>query len=117
MSGKPLLAGSQTNRRAEARHPPRARVKIECRKDLGLGPNLATAVLDISQIGAKITTTAEIPISEEVEIKLLSHALQKPVKVLANVVRIEALKNGAYSVGVRFQKPVTYAELRLLTNF
>jgi hypothetical protein len=107
-----------SNRRAGTRHPPRARVKVECRRGAsGLGPNLANELIDLSQLGAKITAKSELQIGEEVEITLLSHALQKPVRVLANIVRAEALKNGGFCSGVRFQKPVSYAELRLLTNF
>jgi hypothetical protein len=106
------------NRRVDNRIAPRARVKVECRKSSGgLGQNLATELIDLSQFGAKITSKAELVTGQEVEIILLSAALQKPVKVLANVVRSEELKNGAFRLGIRFQKSVSYGELRLLTNF
>ncbi len=118
MHNQPLKVESIANRRADTRHPPRARVKIECRRGAaGLGPNLAVELIDLSQLGAKITTKVELQIAEEIEITLLNSALTKPVKVLANVVRTEFLKDEVFRSGVRFQKPVSYAELRLLTNF
>jgi len=118
MHEPPRTVDSSHNRRADTRHPPRARVKVECRRGAaGLGPNLATELIDLSQLGAKITAKSELQIAEELEITLLSHALQKPVKVLANVVRAEVMKDSRFRYGVRFQRPVSYAELRLLTNF
>src|SRR5262245_50209362 len=118
MTEQPPSTSAAPNRRADSRHEPRARVKVECRKgSAGLGQNLATQVLDLSQLGAKITTKAELPVGAEVEISLLAAAFQRPVKVMANVVRSETLKDGSFRVGVRFQKPVSYADIRLLTNF
>lgn len=106
------------NRRSHPRYAPRAKVKFECRKgSSGLGANLASALLDLSQLGAKIVCKAEVEVGEEVEVTLVAPAFQKPVKVLANVMRTSDLKDGGCQIGVRFQRPISYADLRLLTNF
>src|SRR5262245_46721795 len=118
MTEQPISTPAAPNRRADHRYEPRAKVKVECRKgSAGLGQNLATEVLDLSQLGAKITTKVELPTGEEVEICLVAAAHQRPIKVMAHVVRTESLKNGSYRLGVRFNTPVSYADLRLLTNF
>jgi hypothetical protein len=111
-------AEKPVNRRADPRYMPRAKVKVECRRgQSGLGPNLATGLLDLSQLGAKLTTKDELAAGTAVEISLLSAGLTKPIKVPAEVVRSEALKNDTWRLGVRFTKALTYAELRQLTNF
>jgi hypothetical protein len=108
----------ESNRRMHPRYAPRAKVKIECRKgSSGLCANVAMALLDLSQFGAQITTKSEMTVGQEVEITLVAPAFQKPLKMLANVMRAEGMKDEGYKMGLRFQKPITYAELRLLTNF
>jgi hypothetical protein len=106
------------NRRSHPRYAPRAKVKVECRKgSSGLSANIAAALLDLSQLGAKLISKTEIDVGAEVEVTLVAPAFQKPIKVLANVMRASDLKDGRIQIGVRFQHPISYADLRLLTNF
>ena len=106
------------NRRSHPRYAPRAKVKIECRKGAsGLSANIASSLLDLSQLGAKIIAKTEVDVGSEVEVILVAPAFQKPIRILAIVMRASDLKDGGCQIGVRFHHPISYADLRLLTNF
>ncbi len=81
---------------------------------MGFGPNIAEAILDISQSGARLLLRAAVPIGKEVEVQLLGRGEARPVKLLAQVVWIAATENERYAAGLRFNKILAYAELSRL---
>jgi hypothetical protein len=100
------------NRRAGRRLPPRARVKVTCRKgSLDLGPNLAVTLLDISQSGARLVVRGELAVRQEVFLTLEGAASGRQARRLAEVVWCVPVADGASCVGLRLQKPLPYADL------
>ena len=75
------------NRRNERRCPPKRSVKVTCRKGaLGLGPNLALSLLDVSETGVRLIVKEELKARQEVEITLLGIGQQRPLQVMGAVV-------------------------------
>jgi hypothetical protein len=104
-----------TNRRAFARKQPKA-ARCRCRKGImGLGPDLALALLDLAQSGASLLVKAPLEPKQLVVIELDGVICPKPVSLDAQVVRCDPTPEGAYVVGVRFQRNLPYAELQRLT--
>jgi hypothetical protein len=103
-----------TNRRAFARKLPKG-TRCRCRKGmLGIGPDLAVALMDLSQVGALILLKAALEPKQRVVLELYSVASPKPVNVEARVVRCEPAAEGTCLVGVRFERNLPYAELQRL---
>jgi c-di-GMP-binding flagellar brake protein YcgR len=100
------------NRRISLRRKVRKSVKVECRSGaLGLGANLALAILDLSDTGACLVVSQNLPgPPAEVEIVLNGTNLRQAIKRLAYVrwqVKTEA---GQFCVGVEFQKRLSYRD-------
>jgi hypothetical protein len=104
------------NRRSSQRRTPRGMPRMECRRGyLGLGPNLAEKLLDISQTGARFLSTTELPAGVEVEVVVISYGRPKPVKVLGAVVRSQAEADGHWIVSIRFDHYIDYATWQQVT--
>ena len=82
---------------------------------LGLGKNLASSVLDVSEAGARLLLNAHLAEGTEFEINLEGPG-SKPVKLLAVVVWSVGAADGRFVTGVRFQKPLDYAALTALSR-
>jgi hypothetical protein len=105
------------NRRRAPRRKPRGFVKLECRKgSIGLGSNLATTLLDVSETGARLVTHQELAIQQEVEIIFLGYGLRQKVRQLANVRWQLKLDDGKFCLGVEFQKRMTYADWQMISS-
>lgn len=103
------------NRRLSPRRPAKRSVRVTCQKGaLGLGPDLAVTLLDLSETGARLTVKEALPNKLEVEVGLMAQGQGRAVKRLANVVWCAAAEGGNHCIGVRFQKALTYAELQQL---
>ena len=50
---------------------------------LGLGPNVALSLFDVSQAGARVTVKAPLTLREQIEIGLSGIGHRRPVKNLA----------------------------------
>jgi len=95
---------------------PQGHVRIECRVGaMGLGPNIAAELLDISQTGASLVLTSNVGVGAEVEIVLHGSVYAKPIRVMAEVVRPLTTVDGRPAVSVRFAKALTYHTWQLLT--
>jgi hypothetical protein len=100
------------NRRKAARKIPRTTVKVECRRgSVGLGKNLATQFLDVSEGGVRILSTESLAPKQEVEVILLGLSYSKPLKRLANVSWSVPLENGQCCMGLEFQKRLLYQDI------
>jgi hypothetical protein len=110
------MDGAERNRRAGLRRTPRGRFKVELRKGtLGLGPNLAEALEDLSESGARLVLKALVAKGDEVELTLTGQGHLRPIKVVADVVRFEPLDGQRCRVGLRFQRLLKYADFQQLT--
>ena len=95
----------QQNRRRLRRASARSHVKLQCRKGaLGLGPNLASRVLDISDSGARLIVTQELKLSAEVEISIDGHGMKGMIRRLGIIRWQVKLETGQFCVGVEFHK-------------
>ena len=106
---------SQRNRRLNTRRPVKNRTKVLCRKGgLDLGPNLAAGTFNVSETGVRLALQEELPVGQEVTVTLECMALQRPLRVLGNVIWCrpgEAL----WEVGISFQKRLKYPDYLRLT--
>jgi hypothetical protein len=106
-----------SNRRAAPRCKPRSFVKLECRKGaIGLGLNLATTLMDVSETGVRLVISKELALQQEVEIVLTSHGLKQPIKRLGNIRWQLKLDDGKYCLGVEFQKRLAYSDWQNLAT-
>ena len=103
------------NRRSHPRRQAKKSTKIRCQKGImGMGPNVALTVLDISEAGLCFTAKADVAKGEEVEIELEGPGTRKPIKRRASVAWNVALADGNFCLGVRLDKFLSYAELQSL---
>jgi hypothetical protein len=97
------------NRRRSQRRRPRNSVKIECRLGAyGLGPNLASIALDVSDTGARLIIRDAVEPESEVEIIISAYGIRRPIKRLANVRWQVELAEGGFCIGTEFQKRIEY---------
>jgi hypothetical protein len=90
--------------------------RCRCRKGLlGIGPDLALALLDLSQAGASLLAKEALGPKQPVVVELYGVAYPKEVHVPGRVARCAPAPEGAYRVAVRFERYLTYAELQCLT--
>jgi hypothetical protein len=105
----------RSNRRASIRNKPR-RVRCRCHQGtLGLGPNLALSLLELSQTGASLLVKTALEPNQPVELELDGACYPKTVRVEARVVRSAPAPDGAYHVGLRFKRDLPAATLSRLT--
>jgi hypothetical protein len=99
-------------RRAYRRRVPKGGVRVTCQLGaLGLGPNVAVAVLDVSEGGARLAVTAAVPPGQEVEVTFAAPTLGRPVRRMAALVWCTPRDPGTWWAGARFDRRLPYAEL------
>ena len=104
------------NHRASRRYPPKRSTRVRAtRNSLGLGPNIALAVLDLSETGIRLLLGENLRRGQEFEV-VLESAGSRPVKVVAGVVWSVGTAEGQFCVGARFQKLIGYADVQALTR-
>jgi hypothetical protein len=96
--------------RKATRKNPRSSVKVEWRPgSSGRGKRFAAQFLDISEGGLRIVIPASVN-EDWVDISILGPNIAKPIKRFAKVVWSLALKEGAFCVGLEFQRRLSFAE-------
>jgi hypothetical protein len=112
MSTNPPSA-SPRNRRLSPRRSAKSGTKVECRKGtMGLGPNLAVGLLDVSESGARLLLKVALEPNQEVELVLLAVGQVREVKMPGRIVWCVAAADGRYCVGVQLQKRLGYSCLQ-----
>ena len=107
---------SMRNRRLAKRRPPKRSTKITCRKGaLGIGPNLALSLLDVSETGIRLVVKEDLKVRQEVEIGLLGIGHQRPIQIMGDVVWCVPAADGNHCLGVKFQRFLSYTDLQQLT--
>ena len=100
------------DRRENKRLPARSSVVIEVRKGiLGLGPNLAVNLLDLSVEGAGVLMSGKLQVGEQVEILLWGHVIRAKLKRLAKVRWVTKLEPDHFVMGFKFETPIPDTEL------
>jgi hypothetical protein len=72
--------------------------------------------LDISETGARLLVKEPLQTGQEVEVCLAGPAGFREIKALARVVWSLATADGAFCVGVQFEKRLPYATLQDLSR-
>ncbi len=119
MSDKPVPPQpGRRQRRTAPRRNPKGSTKAVCRKGgLGLGPNIARAVLDVSEGGARMLVKEALQAGDEVEISLSSLSTLHDVVRVGEVVWAVPAADGSCCVGVQFHKRLDYSLLLDLSRF
>jgi len=100
------------NRRANPRRFPKSSTRATCRRGyLGLRPNIAFSLLDVSETGARLLVKESLAKGEEVELGLLAPGCVREFSLPGEVVWCVATAAGAHCIGVQFQKRLSYAAL------
>jgi hypothetical protein len=112
-----IASTAQANRRHSLRRKPRGSVRVECRLGLlGLGRNLASTTLDISDSGARLIVTQALDFDREVEVVLTGYGMNKPIKRSAHTRWQVKLDDGRFCIGLEFQKRLDYRDLQTLAS-
>jgi PilZ domain len=110
-----LHTAAPGNRRNSQRRKPRSTVQVQCRRGMyGLGSNMATGTLDISETGVRLVISEELEPPDEVEIIVGGYGVQKPLKRTGVVRWALKLENGQFCIGVEFQKRLDFRLLQSL---
>jgi hypothetical protein len=80
-----------------------------------LGPNLALAVLDVSESGVRLIQKTALALGQEVSLTLDHKARNCTIKRLGRVIWSVALADGTFATGISFEKYVEFADLQRLT--
>jgi hypothetical protein len=108
---------AHANRRKSQRRTPRSSVKLECRiGSFGLGPNLASSTLDLSDNGACLIVTQAVEVKKDIEIVVAGYGLNKQIKRSAQVRWQVKLDDGRYCIGVHFQKRLEWRDWMSLVS-
>jgi hypothetical protein len=111
------LTPSKKNRRRCRRRPPKSRVRVTCRRGgLDLGPNLGLTVLDVSEAGIGLLVKEDVEEGREVSIGLEGQSHSRPMVRVGIVVWRKCAADGAFVIGVRFEKALPYTFVLELTR-
>lgn len=112
-----ITTTAQANRRKSQRRKPRSSVRLECRIGMyGLGPNLASTALDISDNGACLTVTHALDVKRDVEIIVAGYGMNKHITRSARIRWQVRLDDGRFCIGVEFQKRLEWRDWQTLVS-
>lgn len=96
---------------------PRRHLGVVCRQGtMGLGPNLARGLVDLTEDRLKVRLNAPIPVGEEVEVELIPPGNQKPLKFRGTVITCRPSRDGKSTVAkVQLRHRMTFREFTDLT--
>ena len=106
----------EQERRHHPRHVPKPGVRVVCRTGtLGVGPNLAISLVDISEMGLRLVVPSTMQKGQEVQIELEAPGRGRALKLMADVIWSMPNDEGTYWLGIEFRRQLTYGELQDLT--
>ena len=112
-----LHTAAPGNRRNSQRRKPRSTIHVQCRKGMyGLGSNLSTGTLDISETGVRLVVKDELNPQDEVEVIVGGYGVQKPIKRIGVIRWALKLENGQFCIGIEFQKRLEFRLLQTLAS-
>jgi hypothetical protein len=105
------------NRRANTRRRPKRTTKVVCRLDrLGMGPNLALGLLDVSEGGLRLLLRQALQPRKRLSVTLEALWLQRPLQHEAEVIWSVPTADGNHCIGARFGHRLTFYELQSLAS-
>lgn len=110
-------AAPRRNARSSRRQSPKSSTRVRAyRNHLGLGPNIAVRVLDISETGVRLVLKEPLPIGKEFEINMESVGGSRTVKTTAQVIWAVETAEGQFCIGAHFVEPMPYADLHQMAK-
>jgi hypothetical protein len=114
---KLINTSSRANRRSSSRRSPRGNVVIEVRKGkLGLANNVSVLFLDLAEGGVSVVVDEAIQCGCEVEVRITSSGLRKPLKSFGTVRWMMPLDDDLFCVGIQFEKRLSYRDVAMLVK-
>src|SRR5215212_2371462 len=110
---EPTPQDNTRNRRTSRRRPPRAGVKVAVRAGtMGLGPDLAAGVIDVSEDGLCLHLKAPLPVRTEAEVTFEKIGAGRPIKMVAEVRWCVTDADGGHRAGFQFRHRLPYTQLQ-----
>jgi hypothetical protein len=107
---------AKPNRRLSIRRQPKGRLRAACRKGaMGLGPNLALTVLDLSETGVRLTVAPGLTPGQQVSVTVEGAGTPRPIERMGTVIWLVPAADGTFCAGVRFDKRLPYGDFLHLT--
>jgi PilZ domain len=104
-------------RRAARRRLAKSGARVEVRRGpLGMGPNLAVGLVELSQTGARVRLKTAIQPGVEVEVALWPPAGVRSVRGPAEVRWCRPVRDGTFLAGLRLRRTITNGDLRHLAD-
>jgi len=99
------------------RRPARSAVRVVLRAGtMGLGPNLATGLVDLSEDGLCVLSKLPLKVGSEAEVCLDKAGSQKPLKLVAEVRWCNGDETTGYRVGLRLRHRLLYTQITDFTQ-
>jgi hypothetical protein len=106
-----------SDRRASVRRRPKRTVTVACRLDsLGIGPNIALGLLDISEDGLRLLVRPALEPSQRLNVSLESLWLQRPLLREIEIIWCMPTADGTHCVGARFSQRLNVHELQAVAS-
>jgi hypothetical protein len=102
-------------RRCRRQTPKGSAKALAFRNALGVGSNIATAILDVSETGARLLLKEQLRNGQEFEVNFETMG-SHPIRTVAVVVWTVAAADGRFVTGVQFHKALRYADLIALAR-
>jgi hypothetical protein len=108
---------NRPNRRGKFRKRPRHAIQLQCRRGaMGLGANLATRFIDVSESGVQVVTTIPLKCGDEVEILFEGYGFRGVIRRVGEVRWISPIEDGGCRIGVRFGKYLSFRDVQNLST-
>ena len=78
---------------------------------MGLGPDLALLLIDVSEDGVGVRLKSAVELKAEVEVELLAPGFRKPLKRQGIVRWVRQLEDGTFAAGIQLHRRLSYAEV------
>jgi hypothetical protein len=102
--------------RRTTRQQPKPGTEVSCRRGaMGLGPEVAVRLLDVSEAGAMLVVPEALPLGVEIELAIMPPGQSRPLVRTGTVVRCQPLAGEGFAAGVEFQSYLSYGDLFQLT--
>ena len=113
----PAPQDNPRNRRTSRRRSPRTGIKVSVRAGtLGLGPDLAAGLVDVSEDGICVRLAAPLPARTEAEVTFERIGSNRPVRLVAEVRWCVSDPDGGHRAGLQFRHRIPFAQLMDLSR-
>jgi hypothetical protein len=114
---KPDSSACATTPRLARRCPPAPTLQVSCIKGMmGLGTNLATAILDLSEDGAALLLKHPLQKGDEVQLEFSRAVPNWSCCVVAEAVWCVPIVDGGFCAGFSFNRRLAYRDIQQISE-